>query len=70
MTIPIERTKSVVHTRELLESIVRDTSLPATLREHANWCLRHFPLDVHLELSAQEAPSLWASPSKLQQDAT
>lgn len=43
MTMPHERTRSVIQTREFLIELSRDTSLPDRVRQDAKFLLRHYP---------------------------
>lgn len=62
MTMPYERTKAIIETRELLQLLARSdgSALPSTLRDLARHLLRHFPLDVDLDVSAAALPGVWA----------
>jgi hypothetical protein len=64
MTIPFERTQSVLRARDLLMDLAavhEDIDLEA-LRGRARTLLRHFPEPVHFQLSAALAPGIWADP--------
>lgn len=43
MTMPHERTRSVVQTRDFLIKLSRDSSLPEQIRRDARFLIRHFP---------------------------
>jgi len=43
MTMPSERTRAVIHTREFLQEISQDVSLPDSVRRQAKHLLRHYP---------------------------
>ncbi len=43
MTMVHERTRSVVQTRDFLRDLSRDSSLPESIRLHAERLLRHYP---------------------------
>lgn len=43
MTMPYERSRAVVQTREFLVELSRDNSLPDRVRRDAKFLLRHFP---------------------------
>ena len=62
MTMPYERTKAVIETRELLQLLAGSdgSAVPSTIHEHARQLLRHFPLDVDLDVSAAALPGVWA----------
>jgi hypothetical protein len=63
MTMPYERTKAVIETRVLLQSLASPDgpAVPDRIRDLARQLLRHFPLDVDLDVSATALPSLWAT---------
>lgn len=64
MTMPSERTQAVIETRELLHQLARfdGSAAPRTIQDLAQQLLRHFPLDVDLEVSAAALPGIWAAP--------
>lgn len=43
MTMPDERSRAVVQTRDFLVNLSRDSSLPEKVRNDAKFLLRHFP---------------------------
>lgn len=43
MTMPDERARSVLQTRDFLEELMLDTELPSRVRNQAKALLRHFP---------------------------
>ena len=43
MTMPDERSRAVVQTREFPVKLCRDSSLPKMVRDDAKFLLRHFP---------------------------
>ncbi|MHB9351614.1 BPSL0761 family protein [Pseudomonas amygdali] len=51
MTTPHERTRSVIHTRDFLIELSRDTSLPDRLRRDAEFLLRHYPAKSDMVLA-------------------
>jgi hypothetical protein len=64
MTMPEERTKAVVETRQFLE-MLRSSESEITwglVRTMASQLLRHYPLDVDLSVSASALPGVWAPP--------
>ncbi|WP_319000458.1 BPSL0761 family protein [Burkholderia vietnamiensis] len=62
MTTAYERTKAVIETRELLQLLASapSTAPPSAIRQAALQLLRHYPLDVDLEISAAALPGVWA----------
>jgi hypothetical protein len=63
MTMPYERTKAVIETRELLQLLASsdDSAVPGRIHDLARQLLRHFPLDVDLDVSAAALPNVWAT---------
>lgn len=43
MTMPHERTRSVIHTRDFLIELSRNISIPESIRRDAKFLLRHYP---------------------------
>lgn len=43
MTVPRERTHSVIKTEEFLRQLSRNTELPQEIRSYAKCLLRHYP---------------------------
>ena len=43
MTLPHERTRSVIKTEEFLRELARNTDLPQDIRSYAKSLLRHYP---------------------------
>lgn len=64
MTTPAERTKAVVDTRDFLETLSNadDVTIPGLVQTVATGLLRHYPLDVDLDVSASALPGIWAHP--------
>ncbi|HKR40308.1 MAG TPA: BPSL0761 family protein [Paraburkholderia sp.] len=62
MTIPYERTRAVLQTRDLLKELAigHGSVYPDTLRRRAEALLRHFPEPFHIDISAAASPSIWA----------
>ncbi|SAK99574.1 hypothetical protein AWB76_07747 [Caballeronia temeraria] len=65
MTIPAERTKAVVHTREFLEMLAsaEEVTIRGLVQSVAIGLLRHYPLNVDLDVSASALPEIWAQPT-------
>jgi hypothetical protein len=65
MTVPDERTKAVIYTREFLQELLYKNltpTVPPAIREKAKWLLRHFPSDCDLDFARQGAPQWWGPP--------
>ncbi|PAJ79158.1 hypothetical protein CJO71_19975 [Burkholderia ubonensis] len=66
MTTAYERTRAVTETRKLLQllgSPANSTTRDA-IRDTALLLLRHYPLDIDLEISAAALPGIWAAPPR------
>lgn len=50
MTMPHERTRAVIHTREFLEELSRDSTLAEPIRRTALHLLRHYPSNSEMLL--------------------
>jgi hypothetical protein len=53
MTMPHERTRAVVQTREFLLELAGNPSLPEGVRRDAHFLLRHFPSEQDVRLAGQ-----------------
>lgn len=53
MTMPHERSRAVVQTRNFLLELVSDRTLPASIRRDAGFLLRHFPSEYDIRLAGQ-----------------
>lgn len=53
MTLPDERTRAVLQTREFLIYLTNDATLPNGVRQTARRLLRHFPDTQHLAALAE-----------------
>lgn len=64
MTTPHERTKAVVDTREFLLTLAHadDVTIRGLVQTMAICLLRHYPLDVDIEVSAAALPGVWTTP--------
>lgn len=59
MTIPAERTKAVLQTREFLENLNRTSrtpGVPLEIRKQAHDLLRHYPLEGEMKIAASICP--------------
>ena len=67
MTMPDERTRAVLDTRDFLERLagaeLADES-PQTLVAWAKALLRHYPEDTHIRLASKALPAYWSSPEE------
>jgi hypothetical protein len=64
MTTPHERTKAVTDTRELLQMLAsaEEITIDGLVQSVALGLLRHYPLDIDLDVSAAALPGIWAAP--------
>ena len=63
MTLPDERYRAVVKTREFLFDLAdpkKTPRLPKEIRRQAIWCLRHYPNEWDMEAASREAPEVFA----------
>jgi hypothetical protein len=65
MTTACERTKAVIETREFLQTLssADEVTIRGLIRSVAVCLLRHYPLDIDLDISASALPKVWAPPS-------
>lgn len=66
MTLPDERTNSVMATRTFLRDLldpVKTPKVPRVVRQRAGWCLRHFPGQVDMEIASATSPRVFGHPS-------
>ncbi|RQZ62326.1 hypothetical protein DIE08_27715 [Burkholderia sp. Bp9004] len=63
MTTPYERTKAVIDTRVLLQRLASANHLDChcNVQSVAQRLLRHYPLNIDLEVSAAALPGVWAA---------
>lgn len=66
MTTPRERTKAITDTRELLQMLARadEITIGGLVQTVALGLLRHYPLDIDLDVSAAALPGIWAAPKR------
>ena len=66
MTTAYERTKAVIEVRKLLQLLGSPTNTTArdAIQDTALLLLRHYPLDIDLEISAAALPGVWAAPPR------
>lgn len=53
MTMPNERSRAVVQTRDFLVELSRDSTLPDQIRRDAKFLLRHFPTQDDIILAGR-----------------
>ena len=59
MTMPDERYRAVVKTREFLLEILTTPRVPKNIKDSARWCLRHYPTDWDMQRTALQAPDVF-----------
>jgi hypothetical protein len=59
MTIPFERTRAVIQTREFLQALQKTPRVPAAVRVEALQLLRHYPGLSELDKAHWGAPDCW-----------
>jgi hypothetical protein len=65
MTIPSERTRAVIGTREFMVDLITPSAthkVPRAIRNRALRCLRHYPDTYHLTRAAVALPESWGKP--------
>lgn len=64
MTTPNERTKAETDTRELLQMLAsaEEISIDGLVQSVALGLLRHYPLDIDIDVSTAALPEIWAAP--------
>jgi len=64
MTTPYERTQAVIDTREFLQLLAsaNEITIEGLVQSVALGLLRHYPLDIDLDVSAGASPGIWAVP--------
>lgn len=72
MTMPYERTKAVIETRELLQILAAggDITKGGLVQTKALRLLRHYPLDIDLDVSAAALPGIWGAPKHRRSSST
>ncbi|WP_310043062.1 BPSL0761 family protein [Paraburkholderia caribensis] len=62
--MPYERTRAVVETRKLLQTLssAEEVTIRGLVQTVALGLLRHYPLDIDLDISASALPGIWAAP--------
>lgn len=59
MTIPRERTRAVLQTREFLVSLLHDEDTFQSVRNRVSCLLRHYPSSFDMEQAAKKAPEIF-----------
>ena len=65
MTIPSERTRAVIGTREFMLDLIapaKTPKVPRAIRNRALRCLRHYPSGFDMARTSEQAPFIWGPP--------
>ena len=68
MTMPSERTRAVLQTKEFLKELSRNTDVPEAIKLEAWRLLRHYPDKFHLQVVASVCPDQWGDPDPASTD--
>ena len=63
MTLPDERYRAVIKTKEFLQDLLdpkKTPRIPKDIRQTARWCLRHYPDSWDMQQAAEASPHLFA----------
>lgn len=61
MTMPHERTRAVLQTREFLKGLAgKEPGIPQAVRQEAERLLRHYPDELDLAITAKALPAWWS----------
>lgn len=62
MTLPNERTRAIVNTRNFLYDLAdpkKTPRVPKAVRQEALRVLKHYPWNLHLDITAAVMPDIW-----------
>ena len=59
MTLPDERYRAVVQTRQFLLRLLTTPRIPKAVKAEARSCLRHYPTDYDMLRAAEAAPEVF-----------
>ena len=59
MTLPDERYRAVVYTRQFLLRLLTTPRIPKEVKAEARSCLRHYPSDWDLQCAAEGSPDIF-----------
>ena len=59
MTLPDERYRAVVQTRQFLLRLLITPRIPKAVKEEARSCLRHYPSDWDMQCAAAASPEVF-----------
>jgi len=61
MTLPDERYRALIYTRDFLRDLLdpkKTPKVPRAIRSKARDCLKHYPYDFYIDKLAEKAPSI------------
>ncbi len=59
MTLPDERYRAVIQTKNFLEELLTTPRIPKAVKQSAKWCLRHYPNEWEMRLAAKDCPDVF-----------
>ena len=59
MTLPDERYRAVVYTRQFLLRLLTTPRIPKAVKAEARSCLRHYPSDWDMQCAAAASPDIF-----------
>ena len=59
MTLPDERYRAVVYTRQFLLRLLTTPRIPKAVKAEARSCLRHYPTDYDMQQAAEGSPDVF-----------
>lgn len=71
MTLPDERTRALINTRDFLRRLLDPKltpKVPRAVRDEAYRCLRHFPWNLHIDDAAESVPDVFGPTPKERDD--
>lgn len=67
MTMPREKSRAVLNTREFLSSLLdpkKTPGVPKVIRQEAYRCLKHYPASYDIENTQEKLPEIWGDKSE------
>ena len=59
MTIPVERRRAVLNTRDFLRDLMVDFNVSKEIRDNAYHLLKHYPTDYDMMIAGEQAPTIF-----------
>jgi hypothetical protein len=60
MTLPDERYRAVLYTKQFLQEVLATPRVPKAIKEGARSCLRHYPDTWDMQQAAEAVPHVFA----------